>query len=379
MKSASGLNIASREKWARRRAGDSTGTWRVKQGVLALIVGLLASAEALAWGERGHDLIARIAARHIIAQGDARLYPPFQQREFLLGHLANVPDIIWKAEDMDEEARRINRPTHYINLDLFEPRPSTVFDLPRSYAEVDARSRRRQANQQQQAGSAPWRIAQLYRLMRAAFEQAGQAEQHDEPGREDFIRQVNLALFYGGIMAHFVGDLANPHHTAADYDGQQTGNGGLHSYFESAIVAVLELKLAHEVLNLVNASELIDKKLLGRYTSQQVLEIKHDPLLLIFALSMNSRAQLPTLINLDDRHSLLERSRGEDTPAKRKPPAEVKQYYASFITERLALAATVLSHLWQLAWEQAGQPDLSTFHSYYYPAKPAFIYPDYLP
>ena len=288
------------------------------------------------------------------------------------------PDIIWKSEDMDEEERRINRPTHYINLDLFEPRPDTVFDLPRSYAEIDALSRQRQP-QQQQAGSAPWRIVQLYRLMKTAFEQAGQAERQGRAGREDFIQQVNMALFHGGIMAHFVGDLANPHHTAADYDGQQTGNGGLHAYFESNVVAVLELSLAQTVFERITSDTLIEEQLLRQYTRQQAQEIKDDPLLLIFALSMNSRAQLPTLVALDDRYSLLKRSLGEDSKATRRPPIEVRQHYRPFIVERLALAAAVLSQLWQLAWEQAGQPDLSSFHSYYYPAKPAFIYPDYFP
>ncbi len=342
----------------------------------SLFIGLLLLCcfqSAFGWGERGHDIIARVAARHLIEQDDSRLYRPFQLREFMLGHLANVPDIIWKAAYMDEQVRRINRPTHYINIDLLPEKARTVFDVPLTYQQYAALAPDTEA----MPGSAPWRIAQLYRLMRQSFAQAKQSRQGERP--DAFIRHVNMALFYGGIMSHFVGDLANPHHAAADYDGQQTGNGGLHAYFESAVVAVLDLDLAHKVLMRVNSADLIEQMLLSQYTATQSRRIKQDPLLLVFALSINSRAQLPILVTLDDDHSLLERSRGEETKAKRKPPAEAGEHYAAFIVTRLALAAAVLSQLWQLAWQQAGQPDLSSFHSYYYPAKPNFIYPDYLP
>jgi len=44
--------------------------------------------------------------------------------------------------------------------------------------------------------------------------------------KEKFIEAVNQALLYGGIMSHFVGDLAEPHHTSANYDGWLTGQGG---------------------------------------------------------------------------------------------------------------------------------------------------------
>ena len=45
----------------------------------------------------------------------------------------------------------------------------------------------------------------------------------------------------------------------------------------------------------------------------------------------------------------------------------------------MALGAAVLEHLWTVAWEDAGRPDLSAFFSYEYPTAPPFIAPGYLP
>ena len=55
----------------------------------------------------------------------------------------------------------------------------------------------------------------------------------------------------------------------------------------------------------------------------------------------------------------------------------MRQYYESFIVERLALAGMVVAALWHSAWEQGGRPDLSGFFSFYYPVAPGYIYPDY--
>ena len=193
---------------------------RIRQScvlIFTLIVVCL-SHGAFAWGERGHDIVARVAVRHLVSHGNKNFYRPFQKREFMMGHLSNVPDIIWKAKDMDERERAINGPTHYINLELAIENPESLFDLPRSYAEFESLTNIQDPQLSKEVGSAPWRIAQLQRLMVDSLKQAARAGNTDE-----FIRHVNIALLYGGIMGHFVGDLANPHHTTEDHDGWKTG------------------------------------------------------------------------------------------------------------------------------------------------------------
>ena len=99
---------------------------------------------------------------------------------------------------------------------------------------------------------------------------------------------------------------------------------------------------------------------------------------LIFALTLESNSKVDQLHSLDDEVSILTRSLDAETDAIRKRPEEGMVEYRPFISERIAVGASVLAQLWLLAWEQAGQPDLSDFHSYHYFVKPDFIEPDYL-
>ena len=41
---------------------------------------------------------------------------------------------------------------------------------------------------------------------------------------------------YAGDLAHYVGDASQPLHSTENYDGQFTGNGGIHSRYESTFI-----------------------------------------------------------------------------------------------------------------------------------------------
>ncbi len=56
----------------------------------------------------------------------------------------------------------------------------------------------------------------------------------EEPGSKEFKTDIQDALVYGGLMAHFVGDASQPYHNTIDHDGYAAGEGGIHSYFETA-------------------------------------------------------------------------------------------------------------------------------------------------
>lgn len=330
------------------------------------------SDKTFAWGERGHDIVTRVAARTLIATNSKAFSKPFQQREFMLGHLSNVPDIIWKSDNVSEAIRTNNRPTHYINLDLLAARVKTVRDIPVEFEQFIKLAELKGQKHPESLGSAPWRVLQLYRLMQTSFKEAGASKR-----KEEFIAHINSALLYAGLMSHYVGDLANPHHTTEDHDGQMSGNGGLHAYFESYIVDELSLELAANVFALVIEDNPIEKNLLHSYSPLEREKIKNDPLQLIFALAIDSYNNLPTLVALDNRYALVRKSNDSAPLARRHSPAVVHSYFNDFIVQRLALGSSVLAQLWTLAWKNAGSPDMSDFHSFHYPASPKYIYPDY--
>ena len=329
---------------------------------------------SLAWGERGHDLITRIAVQNLVELSDdnSALTRPFLSRDHMLSHLSNTPDIVWRAPYMSKQERATNYPTHYINLEKVYDKISSVSDLDRDYAEYAKRAADRGLDAANDVGTAPWRALQFYQLMHGAFRSATAAE-----NKQQMIEATNQALLYGGLMSHFVGDLANPHHTSSNHDGQLTGNKGLHAYFESDVVSAISFKLAARV-DQKSGARLLRKTILKAYPKKAAAQHLSDPSSLIFSLVFNSHSNVNKLTKLDNRYSIIELSKDSRTPAIRKAPESVVNQFDDFVIERLAIGASVLSQLWYLAWQTAGEPDLSEYRSYLYPVKAKFIEPDFL-
>jgi hypothetical protein len=347
------------------------------------------AAPALAWGERGHDLIARVAARLIVERsprGD-EYAAVFERKELMLGHLANIPDIMWRSLDRATQAE--NGPTHYVDTDFFDTSPSYA-TAPRSPAELVARVAKLCAKppanyvcpalnpgetpQAAAVGTAPFRVRQLFDRMVAALTKAKTAATP-----KDMIAAVDEALLDGGLMAHFVGDLGNPWHTNRDYDGWESGEGGIHGYFEETLVDALPLALDEDVI-----AEALRTKPLTRVLTQipekERAERAKDPLEVAWALTFDSRARLADIMALDRKVAVTKPSsteKGLRLKAERRDPRDVRGEFRALITERLATAADTLAGLWVLAYEKAGKPSLKGYKSYAYPLAPEFIKVDY--
>ncbi len=314
-------------------------------------------ARALAWGERGHDVVTRVAARLVAARmvDDPSLSTPLVQREHMLAHLANVPDIVWRSGD--PAVSKANGPTHYINWEKLLPTP-TLNDAPRAYAKAAELAKERGVNLAGDVGTAPWRVEQLAAAMATALikvKQQGATEEH-----------VNEALLYAGLLSHFVGDLAQPYHNTNDHDGWQTGQGGIHAYFESDLVNAAPLQLEADVFAAALANEPAKK-----------LNAGSDPAALAIAESFDALARLDDVRRLDRDYAVLAKSDAKK-PAKRKPVSATLPYFQARLTERLATAADVLATLWINAWIAAGKPDMRSYKSYAYPTHPDFVAPSYI-
>lgn len=341
---------------------------------LTVVFVALSSNSAFAWGERGHDIVTRVAVRNLNVLSDANLNltQPFTQRDHMLSHLSNTPDIVWRAKYMSRADRDLNYPTHFINLERVYDSVKSLEDIDSNYADYARKARDKGIEEPASVGTGPWRVLQLHGLMTNSLKVAGANKD-----RDGHINAVNQALLYAGLMSHFVGDLANPHHTSANYDGQLTGNTGLHAYFESDVVGVLPLGLVAHTNAMLRPS-LLKATVLKGLNKKQRETIMSDPRQLIFSLVVNSQNNLERLTELDNQYSLLEASSDAKQSAIRELPEDVAPLFHGFITERLAIGAAVLSQLWLTAWEQAGKPDLSDYQSYDYAVKPEFIAPDYL-
>jgi hypothetical protein len=192
---------------------------------------------------------------------------------------------------------------------------------------------------------------------------------------------VDRAFLTAGIMSHFVGDLGNPYHATRNYDGWETGQGGVHSYFETAVVNSHRLALDQEVLDEALTGRGLER-VLAQLPSTNRTALSRDPVALTFALALESYSRLEAANDIDRRFAVLKPSRsGQDdkrVSAERRPASELRAKLHKLHVERLATAAEVLASLWLQAWNDAGRPTFKDYRSFAYPVAPEFIQPDYL-
>lgn len=355
---------------------------------LALVVGIAAPPRASAWGERGHDIVTRVAVRLLaakIAKGTP-LATQFGRKEFMLGHLSNVPDILWRNQG--EAIEDANAPTHFLDMEYVSPE-LTFSTIPKTPAAALARMKRLCADppkgyvcaakegsspDESSGGTAPWRAGQLHRMTVLGLKSSSDNGKSNDDA-------IDKAFMTAGLMSHFIGDLGNPYHTTVAYDGWESGQGGIHGYFESAVVSSYRLALDQEVFDAALTGRGLERAL-KQLPAADRPALSRDPVALALALALDSRSRLDAANAIDVKFAILKKSGtgadGKRVGALRRDASELRFKYHDLTVERLAAAAEVLANLWLMAWEDAGKPDFKGYRSIAYPIAPEFIPPDYL-
>jgi hypothetical protein len=184
--------------------------------VLAAVIALL-PASLGAWGMDVHRLITRRALDNL--PDDLR---PFfaSRREFISEHAVD-PDL-WRVVDL-RGALGNEEPNHFLDIDgLDEPRPFK--GVPRDWNTYVARYGLQKANQM---GRLPWRVEEVYKRLVTAFRDAGR-------GTTSYAG--DNARYLTAVLSHYIADANQPFHAVLNYDGQLTGQRGIHSRFETDLV-----------------------------------------------------------------------------------------------------------------------------------------------
>jgi Zinc dependent phospholipase C len=175
--------------------------------LLVLAFPLAVPAGAEAWGFEAHRFIMARA----IGLMPPELRPFFEaRRTFLVEHVVD-PDL-WRTAGWEAEP-----PRHFLDMDAYGPYPFK--DLPHDEATA-VRQRGREFVTTN--GTLPWRTTEIYAKLVEAFRQTS-------PYSRD-----NVA-FFTAILAHYLADANVPFHAATNYDGQLTGQWGIHSRFETEL------------------------------------------------------------------------------------------------------------------------------------------------
>ena len=161
----------------------------------------LSPAPAAAWGFTAHRLVGRKAIGTL---------PDPLRRVFA----ANADYVVERCIDPDLERAGPSDPGHFLDLDAFGAYPFA--DIGRTEAEHLARFGREAAAK----GRLPWHIEEVYRGLVEAFR----------------ARDLPRALQAAGTLSHLIADAHVPLHATDNYDGQLTGQRGVHARWESDLV-----------------------------------------------------------------------------------------------------------------------------------------------
>lgn len=164
-----------------------------------------------AWGFDAHKFIMDRA----IALLPAELRPFYEEHRAMLVERVIDPDT-WQIAGFDDD----ENPHHFIDLDWegFGKYPFT--ELPRDYNAAIAKFGKQRIDQM---GTVPWRVEEMQGSLRRAFESY---ERRGPFGRHDI-------LFFSSWLTHYVSDAHVPFHAVYNYDGQLTGQHGIHTRFEA--------------------------------------------------------------------------------------------------------------------------------------------------
>jgi len=185
---------------------------RLAAALLALVLAVPSSLSA--WGFEAH----RFIADRMIALLPAELKPLYEKRRAFIVERAIDPDL-WRTVGWEDEP-----PNHFVDMDhdAFGPYP---FDgLPRDYSAAVQKFGKDLVDQQ---GRLPWRTAEFYGRLQREFEAL---KRQPPPG----YALDNIALF-SAILAHYVADGHVPLHGVINYNGQLTGQTGVHSRWEAEL------------------------------------------------------------------------------------------------------------------------------------------------
>ncbi|MCO8028876.1 S1/P1 Nuclease [Brevundimonas diminuta] len=202
---------------------------QVKRLMISAAALMLVAAPAVqveAWGSSGHRVIGVAAMRHL--PGDLPAFLRTAGAAADVGEYSREPDR-WKGAGQPHDRERDT--AHFVDMDdqgrVMDARGMTMADLPRLKSEYDA-ALIRAGLDVDKAGYLPYAIMDAWQNLERDFAywrvlSAAEAREPDLAKqawyRADRQRREQLILRDIGVLSHFVGDAAQPHHTTIHFNG----------------------------------------------------------------------------------------------------------------------------------------------------------------
>lgn len=272
------------------------------------------------WGFFGHQRINRIAVFTL---------PP-EMFGFYKEHIEYLTD---HAVDPDKRRYAVDGEAqcHYIDIDHY--RTDSIKDpftyIPRHWNEAVAKF---SEDTLQKYGIVPWHIQVMKNRLQKAFE----------------TKNVDLILKYSAEIGHYIGDAHVPLHTTENYNGQLTGQKGIHGLWESRLVEINAENYDYFVGKSFYIPSVLD-------FSWETIKTSHLALDSVFALEKQVTAFFPN----DRKYSFETKGKITSQVYSVEFCDEYHKRMNGMVERRLRQAILSVGSIWYTAWVDAGQPDLS--------------------
>lgn len=272
-----------------------------------------------AWGFYGHKRINRVAIFTL---------PP-EMFGFYKDHIEYITE---HAVDPDKRryAMKGEAECHYIDIDYYEKYGENPFEVvPKHWK---AAVEKFTEDTLRSYGIVPWHILTMKYKLQRAFES----------------KNVDLILKYSTEIGHYIGDAHVPLHTTENYNGQLTGQRGIHGLWESRLV---EINM-DDYNYFVGKSKYIEDPLESAWN---YVKQSHSSLDTVLRFEKELTNEFPT----DKKYAFEQRGNLTIQTYSYDFSQEYHKRMNGMVERRMRNAIISVGSMWYTAWVDAGQPDLS--------------------
>lgn len=275
---------------------------------------------ALAWGFFAHQKINRLAVFTL---------PP----EMIGFYKKNIDYITESAVNPDRRRMAVpdEAPRHYIDIDHYgdsalEKMPAYWNAAVEKYTEDTLKA----------YGIVPWHVYAMYSRLRDAF----------------IVRDPDAILKLSAELGHYVGDANVPLHTTENYNGQLTGQDGIHGFWESRLPELFAERYdffvgkAEYVPNVQHRAWMAVKQ--SHYAVDSVLRFERE---------------LHALFG-DRKYAVEEKGKTIANVYSLKYSSAYHKLLAGMVERQMRASIKMTGDIWYTAWVDAGQPALKELIDY---------------
>lgn len=284
-------------------------------------ISLLSLASVLSgWGFFAHERINRLAVFTL---------PP----EMIGFYKKNISFITEASVNPDRRRFAVvdEAPRHYIDFDHYGD--SAIHTMPRYWKEAVACY---SEDTLKAYGIVPWHIYRMYYQLRDAF----------------MIRDPERILRVSAELGHYIADANVPLHTTENYNGQLTGQEGIHAFWESRLPEMF----SDDYDFFVGKAEYISDPQPAAWRAVISAHNKVDSVLL-------EEKKLAQRFG-DKKYSFETKGRQTVKVYSREYSKEYHRILKGMVEQQMRASIKMIGSFWYTAWVDAGQPDLKALIDY---------------